>query len=163
MPSSPSSSASNESCLHCVAIAGLANSPKNIRIHLAVSRVRFCLIRFNASGKFLRRSCDLLQRNSLSTVARPQSPTRLVSVLSPQSLPLFRCGEEPSIFRNNSARRVCLAARSRNSWLPAIHTAPACLWQKERMAEASSTGFSRKIKWPELSSRVFASGTRFSE
>ena len=40
---------------------------------------------------------------------------------------------------------------------------PACYWQNERIAEASSTGFSRKIKCPELSSTVFASGTRFSE
>ena len=54
MACSPSSSASNESCLHFVAIAGLANRPKNIRIHLAVSRVRFCLLRFNSSGNF----CD---------------------------------------------------------------------------------------------------------
>jgi hypothetical protein len=29
-----------------------ANRPKNIRIHLAVSRVRFCLLRFNSSGNF---------------------------------------------------------------------------------------------------------------
>ena len=32
----------------------LANRPKNIRIHLAVSRVRFHLLRFNSSGNF----CD---------------------------------------------------------------------------------------------------------
>jgi hypothetical protein len=32
----------------------LANRPENIRIHLAVSRVRFCLLRFNSSGNF----CD---------------------------------------------------------------------------------------------------------
>src|SRR5271155_3109368 len=37
-----------------VAIAGLANRPKNIRIHLAVSHVRFYLLRFNSSGNF----CD---------------------------------------------------------------------------------------------------------
>ena len=28
---------------------------------------------------------------------------------------------------------------------------PCCYWQNESMAEASSTGFSRKIKWPESS------------
>jgi hypothetical protein len=32
----------------------IANRPKNIRIHLAVSRVRFHLLRFNSSGNF----CD---------------------------------------------------------------------------------------------------------
>jgi hypothetical protein len=32
----------------------LANRPKNIRIHLAVSRVRIRLLRFNSSGNF----CD---------------------------------------------------------------------------------------------------------
>jgi hypothetical protein len=32
----------------------LRNRPKNIRIHLAVSRVRFYLLRFNSSGNF----CD---------------------------------------------------------------------------------------------------------
>ena len=30
----------------------LTNRPKNIRIHLAVSRVRFYLLRFNSSGNF---------------------------------------------------------------------------------------------------------------
>lgn len=35
--------ASNESRLQFVAIAGLANRPNNIRIHLALSDVRFCL------------------------------------------------------------------------------------------------------------------------
>jgi hypothetical protein len=39
---------------HFVAIAGLANRPRNIRIHLAVSRVRFYLLGFNSSGNF----CD---------------------------------------------------------------------------------------------------------
>jgi hypothetical protein len=32
----------------------VANRPKNIRIHQAVSRVRFYLLRFNSSGDF----CD---------------------------------------------------------------------------------------------------------
>jgi hypothetical protein len=32
----------------------LANRPENIRIHLAVFRVRFYLLRFNSSGNF----CD---------------------------------------------------------------------------------------------------------
>jgi hypothetical protein len=54
MACSPSSSASNESCSHFVTIAELANRPKNIRIHLAVSHVRFYLLRFNSSGNF----CD---------------------------------------------------------------------------------------------------------
>jgi hypothetical protein len=40
--------------LKFVAIAGLANRPKNIRIHLTVSRVRFYLLCFNSSGNF----CD---------------------------------------------------------------------------------------------------------
>src|ERR1700733_12561156 len=41
-------------CLHFVAIAGLADCPENITIHLAVSRVRFYPLRFNSSGYF----CD---------------------------------------------------------------------------------------------------------
>ena len=52
-------SASNESCLHFVTIAGLANRPKNIRIHLAVSHVRLYLLRFNSSGNF----CDTAQKH----------------------------------------------------------------------------------------------------
>jgi hypothetical protein len=43
---------SNGSCLHFVAIAVIANRPKNIRIHLAVSRVRRYPLRFNSSGNF---------------------------------------------------------------------------------------------------------------
>jgi hypothetical protein len=35
-------------------LLGLANRPKNIRIHLAVSHVRFYLLRFNSSENF----CD---------------------------------------------------------------------------------------------------------
>jgi hypothetical protein len=45
----------------------LRNRPKNIRIHLAVSRVRFHLLRFNSSGNFCD-GCDLLRRNSLAQV-----------------------------------------------------------------------------------------------
>src|ERR1700676_1817629 len=54
MACSPPSSASDESCLHFVAIAEMANRPKNIRIHLALARVRFYPLRFNSSGNF----CD---------------------------------------------------------------------------------------------------------
>src|SRR5580692_5242495 len=39
---------------HFVAIAGLANRPRNIRIHLAISRVRVYPLGFNSSGNF----CD---------------------------------------------------------------------------------------------------------
>jgi hypothetical protein len=41
-------------CLHFGAIAGLVNRPKDIRIHLTISRVRVHLLRFNSSGDF----CD---------------------------------------------------------------------------------------------------------
>jgi len=35
-----------------------ANRPKNIRIHLAVSHVRFCPLRFNSSGNFCDRGAS---------------------------------------------------------------------------------------------------------
>jgi hypothetical protein len=47
-------SASNGSCLHFVGFAVITSRPKNIRIHLAESRVRFYPFRFNSSGNF----CD---------------------------------------------------------------------------------------------------------
>src|SRR5580693_593464 len=46
--------ASNQSWLHLVAIAGLVNRPKSIRIDLPVSHVCFYLLGFNSSGNF----CD---------------------------------------------------------------------------------------------------------
>jgi hypothetical protein len=53
-------------------IVVIANRPKNIRIHLAIFRVRFHLLRFNSSGNFCDGGRDLLQRNSLSESA-PQA------------------------------------------------------------------------------------------
>jgi hypothetical protein len=50
----------------------LTNRPKNIKIHLALSRVRFYLLRFNSSGNFCDSDAILLQRNSLSQSA-PQA------------------------------------------------------------------------------------------
>jgi hypothetical protein len=52
--------------------AGLANSSLDIRIHLAVSRVRFHLLRFNSSGNF----CD---GGAIRSRGTPYPP------------PLFRC------------------------------------------------------------------------
>ena len=46
----------------------IADRPKNIRIHLVVSRVRFHLLRFNSCGNF----CD-----GGAICSSPQSPIRL--------------------------------------------------------------------------------------
>jgi hypothetical protein len=44
----------------------LLEAPKNITIHLALSRVRFYLFTFQLIWKFLRRRRDLLQRGSVT-------------------------------------------------------------------------------------------------
>jgi hypothetical protein len=70
-----------------------ANRPKNIRIHLAISHVRFYLLRFNSSGNFCDggASDEKWKLEKEKHGRKPQSPTLPVFVFSPQSLPLFRC------------------------------------------------------------------------
>lgn len=54
-------------------IAGLAIRPKNIRIHLTVSHIRFYLLRFNSSGNFsdVARSApeEISKRRRKATIA----------------------------------------------------------------------------------------------
>jgi hypothetical protein len=62
-----------------------ANRPKNIRIHLAISHVRFYLLRFNSSGNFCASDASnekwKLEKEKHSR--KSQSPILVVFVFSP--------------------------------------------------------------------------------